>query len=109
MKCLRSASSTAAVVSFFLLVVFFVGMASAGDVGQSVFDELLRASRDARVLRSRAAIQQAAEEGIELRPWYSVGPFKDEAYGNLVQSFEHEFTPQRDVLATGNGLLGPQR
>ena len=43
----------------------------------------------------------ADETGIELGPWHSVGPLKDEAYGNLVRSFNHPFEPQKDALAAG--------
>ncbi|KKL21088.1 hypothetical protein LCGC14_2448970 [marine sediment metagenome] len=43
----------------------------------------------------------ADEAGIELDPWHSVGPLKDEAYGNLVRSFNHPFEAEKDVLAAG--------
>ena len=42
-------------------------------------------------------------EKVQLGPWHCVGPFKDLPFGNVLESFNHPFAPEQDVLAAGDG------
>ena len=48
--------------------------------------------------------QPGMSAGISLGRWYCAGPFKDEAFGNVVRSFNFKFAPETDVLAAGAKL-----
>ena len=83
--------------------MFCVCQAGAGEMRLDVFEQLLGRAHQARRQQQELQQRERAEEGIRLEPWYSVGPLKDEAYGNLLRSFQHPFPAEKDVLAAGAG------
>ncbi|TFG89673.1 MAG: hypothetical protein E4H16_03265, partial [Candidatus Atribacteria bacterium] len=42
---------------------------------------------------------------IKLDQWHCIGPFKDEAFGNVLRSLEYPFAPESEALS--DPLTGP--
>jgi len=60
----------------------------------------------AKLMNERAALAKTVKEaGVTLGPWYAVGPFKDEAFGNIARSFPFVFAPEKDALAAEGGKV----
>lgn len=59
------------------------------------------------------ATQQAAERTLQQRHqltldrWHCVGPFKNDAFGGLYESFEYLFAPEKEALAS-EGVRDPK-
>jgi hypothetical protein len=53
-------------------------------------------------LVSAVNIMAVEKPSIELGDWYSIGPFKDEAFGNVIRSLAYPFEPEKDYFS----LLG---
>ncbi|MDP6633860.1 MAG: hypothetical protein QGG42_03100 [Phycisphaerae bacterium] len=58
----------------------------------------------AKVMNDQIALEKTVKNaGVKLGAWYAVGPFKDEAFGNIARSFPVVFGPEEDTLAAENG------
>ncbi|MDP6046159.1 MAG: hypothetical protein QGG25_11165, partial [Phycisphaerae bacterium] len=59
-----------------------------------------------KVMSGQAALVQTVKDaGVTLGPWHAIGPFKDEAFGNIAKSFPYVFAPEKDVLAAAKGKV----
>ena len=59
-----------------------------------------------KVMSGQAALVQTVKDaGVTLGPWHAIGPFKDEAFGNIAKSFPYVFVPEKDVLAAAKGKV----
>ncbi len=47
---------------------------------------------------SLTGICQAGKPTIEVGDWYCIGPFKDEAFGNVLRSLDYPFEPENDYF-----------
>jgi len=59
-----------------------------------------------KAIAVKANLARSVEDaGVELGPWHAVGPFKDEAFGNIAKSFPFVFAPEKDALAADKGKV----
>lgn len=73
------------------------GRAEPVDTFDQLIAQAARASADKGLTKARLAEQI----GIELGDWYCCGPFRDEEFGILRDSFRCAFEPEKDVLRAG--------
>ncbi|MBT3201012.1 MAG: hypothetical protein HN350_14005 [Phycisphaerales bacterium] len=88
-----------------LLLVVSVGFSQAADTDHgAVWDKALAA--EAQNAAAQAALAKTVKDaGVKLGDWYAIGPFKDEAFGNIAKSFPFVFAPEKDALAAKNGQV----
>ena len=66
---------------------------------------LLEMARDKRLKKEVEKTKQAEEAGLELEPWYCIGPFKSKLIGNYKEEFNTVFGPEKVALEAGPGLI----
>jgi len=94
-----------------MIAVAGSSLAAAGDQDrmESLWQQLLAASRQARLQCDQAHQQWKQEAGVQLGEWHYIGPFKDTAFGIARQCFDTPFAPEKDVLAAGRGPVDLDR
>ena len=66
---------------------------------------LLEMARDKRLKKEAEKKKLAEEAGLELEPWYCIGPFKSKLIGNYKEEFNTVFGPEKVALEAGPGLI----
>jgi hypothetical protein len=87
----------AAVVFLFVLTVLGGDPVSA-DSAEQLWLKLQKQSLRAQKLKTETAKVFLQQNRFKLHPWYHIGPFKDEVFGNERSSFAHVFPPEADIL-----------
>ncbi len=74
-----------------------------------LWQALLKMAQEERVKQEAVAKKAADEAGLELGPWYCVGPFKDKLIGNFREEFRTVYGPEKQALAAGANLIDLDR
>ena len=75
--------------------------ASTAERARTRLDELGRAQADYLAEQEQASQAHQKRRRIVLGDWHCVGPFKNDAFGGLYESFEHVFAPEGDAMDSG--------